>query len=168
MTETTHANSRNLAGTRQQLQESYDSFKARGLKLDLTRGKPSAAQLDLSTELLGLPGAKDYMPDGGVDSRNYGGLQGLAEARKLFSGIMGAPPEQVVVANNSSLALMHDTIVYALLKGTCDSATPWSKQSEVAFLCPVPGYDRHFTICKDYGIRMIPVKMTSDGPDMDE
>jgi DNA-binding transcriptional MocR family regulator len=148
--------------------QSYDSFKAKGLKLDLTRGKPSQAQLDLSAELLSLPGSSDYLAEGGVDCRNYGGLQGLAEARRLFSGIMGAPPEQVVVANNASLALMHDIVVYALLKGTCDSATPWSKQGEIAFLCPVPGYDRHFTICRNYGIRMIPVALGEDGPDMDE
>jgi DNA-binding transcriptional MocR family regulator len=152
----------------QLLQENYDAFKAKGLKLDLTRGKPSPAQLDLSAELLSLPGSADFIAEGGIDCRNYGGLQGLAEARKLFSGIIGAPPEQVVVADNSSLALMHDTVVYALLKGTCDSVNPWSKQGEIAFLCPVPGYDRHFTICRDYGIRMIPVSLKEDGPDMDE
>lgn len=152
----------------QQLQNSYDALKGKGLKLDLTRGKPSAAQLDLSAELLTLPGSADYLTDGATDCRNYGGLQGLAEARSLFSGLLGARPEQVVVANNSSLALMHDTVVYALLKGTCESATSWSRQGEIAFLCPVPGYDRHFTICKDYGIRMIPVALKADGPDMDD
>ena len=152
----------------QKLQEDYDSFKARGLKLDLTRGKPSPAQLELSTELLSLPGAHDFMAEGGVDSRNYGGLQGLIEARRLFSGMMGAPAEQIVAANNSSLALMHDTVIYSLLKGTRDSVTPWSKQGQISFLCPVPGYDRHFTICQDYGIRMIPVAMKEDGPDMDQ
>jgi DNA-binding transcriptional MocR family regulator len=151
-----------------QLQETYDAFRGKGLKLDLTRGKPSAAQLDLSTELLSLPGSVDYLAEGAVDCRNYGGLQGLAEARRLFSGILGAPPEEVVVADNSSLALMHDTIVYALLKGTCDSAIPWSKQGEIAFLCPVPGYDRHFTICADYGIQMITVPLKEDGPDIEE
>jgi DNA-binding transcriptional MocR family regulator len=151
-----------------QLREDYDSFKARGLKLDLTRGKPAPAQLDLSAGLLSLPGAHDYLAEGGVDCRNYGGLQGLHEVRRLFSGVMQAPAEQIVAANNSSLAVMHDTIVYALLKGTCDSTTPWSKQGEISFLCPVPGYDRHFTICQDYGIRMIPVAMTEAGPDMDE
>jgi DNA-binding transcriptional MocR family regulator len=151
-----------------QLQETYDAFRRKGLKLDLTRGKPSPAQLDLSTELLSLPGSRDYLAEGAVDCRNYGGLQGLAEARRLFSGILGAPPEEVVVADNSSLALMHDTIVYALLKGTCDSAIPWSKQGEIAFLCPVPGYDRHFTICADYGIQMIPVPLKEDGPDIEE
>jgi DNA-binding transcriptional MocR family regulator len=152
----------------QQLQENYQAFKARGLKLDLTRGKPSADQLDLSAGLLSLPGANDFLAEGGVDCRNYGGLQGLVEVRRLFSTMMGAAPEQIVAANNSSLALMHDTIVYALLKGTCDSDTPWSKQGEIAFLCPVPGYDRHFKICQDYGIRMIPVTLTEDGPDMGE
>lgn len=151
-----------------QIQESYNAFKAKGLKLNLTRGKPASAQLDLSAELLSLPGSKDYMAEGATDCRNYGGLQGLAEARRLFSGLVGAPAEQVVVANNSSLALMHDTVVYALLKGTCDGPTPWSKQGEIAFLCPVPGYDRHFTICNDYGIRMIPVALKEDGPDMEQ
>ena len=151
----------------QQLIENYDAFKAKGLKLDLTRGKPSAAQLDLSNALLSLPGAHDYLAEGATDTRNYGGLQGLVEARRLFSRMMGAAPEQIVAANNSSLALMHDTIVYALLKGTCDSITPWSKQGEIAFLCPVPGYDRHFRICEEYGIRMIPVPLGKDGPDVE-
>src|SRR5271154_4952763 len=163
----TQISAHDISGVRQQLQESYDAFRGKGLKLDLTRGKPSPAQLDLSAALLALPGSADYAGEGAVDCRNYGGLQGLAEARRLFSGIMAAPPEQVVVANNSSLALMHDTVVQALLKGTYDSASAWSKQGEIAFLCPVPGYDRHFTICKEYGIRRIPVTLLEDGPDMD-
>ena len=152
----------------QKIRESYDAFKAKGLKLNLTRGKPSTAQLDLSAELLSLPGTADYFAEGANDCRNYGILQGLAEARRLFSGIVGAPAEQVVVANNSSLALMHDTVVYSLLKGTCEGSTPWLKLREVAFLCPVPGYDRHFKICEDYGIKMVPVALRDDGPDMDE
>src|SRR5271155_3391773 len=168
MTNLTQLSPDEITTNGQQLQARYDAFKARGLKLDLTRGKPSPAQLELSGALLSLPGAKDYLAEDGTDCRNYGGLQGLAEVRTLFSGLMGAAPEQVVAGNNSSLALMHDTIVYALLKGTCDSAAPWSKQPDIAFLCPVPGYDRHFTICRDYGIRMIPVALKEDGPDMDE
>jgi DNA-binding transcriptional MocR family regulator len=152
----------------QLLQENYQAFKARGLKLDLTRGKPSAAQLDLSTGLLSLPGANDFLAEGGVDARNYGGLQGLAEVRRLFSTMMGAPAGQIVAGNSSSLTLMHDTLVFALLKGTCDSTAPWSKQGELAFLCPVPGYDRHFGICQEYGIRMIPVALREDGPDMEQ
>ena len=154
--------------TREQVQKSYDAFKAKGLKLNLTRGKPASAQLDLSNDLLALPGKLDFTADGATDCRNYGGLQGLIEVRRLFSGIMGAPAEQIVVANNSSLALMHDAVVYSLLKGTCDSAAPWSKQGETAFLCPVPGYDRHFKICEDYGIRIISVPLNDDGPDMGE
>jgi len=157
-----------VAGRLRELQEIYEAFKAKGLKLNLTRGKPSAAQLELSEELLALPGAGKYMAEGAMDCRNYGGLQGLAEARRLFAGMLGAPAEQVVVANNSSLALMHDCVTYALLKGTCDSAAPWGKQGEIAFVCPVPGYDRHFRICEDYGIRMIPVALREDGPDMEE
>src|SRR5580765_2841652 len=145
------------------IQERYDTFKAKGLALDLTRGKPSAAQLDLSNELLSLPGA-DYFSEGATDCRNYGGLQGLVEARRLFSGVMGAPPEQLVAANNSSLALMHDIVACALLKGTCDSPTPWPAHGTMAFLCPVPGYDRHFAICKEYGIRMIPVALADEVP----
>jgi DNA-binding transcriptional MocR family regulator len=168
MTNLTQLSPDDITTNNQQLQARYDAFKARGLKLDLTRGKPSAAQLDLSSALLSLPGERDYLAEDATDCRNYGGLQGLLEVRRLFSGMMGAVPEQVVASNNSSLALMHDTIVYALLKGTCDSATPWSAQGEIAFLCPVPGYDRHFKICQDYAIRMIPVALREDGPDMDE
>jgi DNA-binding transcriptional MocR family regulator len=156
-----------VAGRLSELQQNYEAFKGRGLKLNLTRGKPSPAQLELSEELLALPGKGKHMAEGATDCRNYGGLQGLPEARRLFAGMMAAPAEQVVVANNSSLALMHDCVAYALLKGTCDSATPWS-QGEIAFLCPVPGYDRHFKICEDYGIRMISVAMREDGPDMEE
>jgi DNA-binding transcriptional MocR family regulator len=152
----------------QEIRQGYESFKAKGLKLNLTRGKPSPAQLDLSADLLSLPGPSDYAAEDGSDCRNYGVLQGLPEARRLFSRIMGAPADQVVVANNSSLALMHDALIYSLLKGTCDCAAPWSKQGEIAFLCPVPGYDRHFRILEVYGIRMIPVAIREDGPDMDE
>jgi DNA-binding transcriptional MocR family regulator len=168
MTEAVQAGSVAAAhGNPKVFRESYDAFKARGLRLNLTRGKPSAAQLDLCTEMLSLPG-KDFTAEDGTDCRNYGNLQGLAEARNLFAGMMGAPADQVVVANNASLALMHDTVVFSLLKGTGESATPWSKQGEIGFLCPVPGYDRHFTICETFGIRMIPVAMKEDGPDMEQ
>jgi len=151
-----------------QLQANYSALQERGLTLDLTRGKPSSQQLDLSTELLNLPGATDFTAENATDTRNYGGLQGLIEARRLLSSVLEAPAEQIVLANNASLSLMHDILAFALLKGTCDSSEPWSKQGEIAFLCPVPGYDRHFKICEDYGIRMIPVRLLEDGPDMDE
>ena len=151
-----------------QLQANYSALQERGLTLDLTRGKPSSQQLDLSTELLNLLGATDFTAENATDTRNYGGLQGLIEARRLLSSVLEAPAEQIVLANNASLSLMHDILVFALLKGTCDSVEPWSKQGDIAFLCPVPGYDRHFKICEDYGIRMIPVRLLEDGPDMDE
>lgn len=151
-----------------ELQKSYEALKQRGLKLNLTRGKPSAAQLDLSAGLLALPGSGNFVAEGATDVRNYGGLQGLAEVRRLFAWMLGAPADQVVVANNSSLALMHDCITFALLKGTCESAKPWGKQGEIAFVCPVPGYDRHFKICEQYGIRMISVAIRENGPDMEE
>jgi DNA-binding transcriptional MocR family regulator len=168
MTDVAQFRSPNIVLSSRQIQESYEAFKAKGLRLNLTRGKPSPEQLDLSSELLALPGVTDYVADDGTDCRNYFGVQGIPEVRRLFSGILGAPPEQVIAGNNSSLALMHDAVVYSLLKGTCDSAAPWSQQGEIAFLCPVPGYDRHFRICEDYGIRMISVPLNDDGPDMDE
>lgn len=168
MTDVAQFRSPNILASNSQLQESYAAFKAKGMRLNLTRGKPSPEQMDLSSELLTLPGTTDYVAEDGTDCRNYFGLQGIPEAHRLFSGILGAPPEQVVVGNNSSLALMHDAVVYSLLKGTCDSSGPWSQPGEVAFLCPVPGYDRHFRICEDYGIRMISVPLNDDGPDMDE
>ena len=146
----------------------YDAFKTRGLKLDMTRGKPAPEQLDLANSLLGLPGNGDYFSDAREDSRNYGGVQGLAEVRALFSRMMGAPADQIVVGDNASLSMMHDSIVWALLKGVPGSPRPWAKEEQIAFLCPVPGYDRHFAICEEFGIRMIPVPLTGQGPDMDE
>jgi DNA-binding transcriptional MocR family regulator len=151
-----------------QLQADYCALQERGLALDLTRGKPSPQQLDLSNQLLSLPGTEDFVAENATDVRNYGGLQGLSEARRLFSSLLEAPPEQIVVANNASLAMMHDIIAFTLLKGGCEGSEPWSQQGDIAFLCPVPGYDRHFKICEDYGIRMIPVRLKDDGPEMDE
>lgn len=142
----------------------YDAFKARGLKLDSTRGKPSSEQLDLSNALLGA--TDEEAARGGGDLRNYGGgVQGLPQARALFAPLLGAPADQVIVAGNASLELMHDTIVYALLKGVPGGA-PWSAGA-VTFLCPAPGYDRHFAICEQFGIKMIAIPMTGHGPDMD-
>ncbi|GLK69295.1 aminotransferase class I/II-fold pyridoxal phosphate-dependent enzyme [Hansschlegelia plantiphila] len=148
------------------IQADYDAFRARGLKLDMTRGKPAPEQLDLAEGMLALPGNRDHLTEAGEDARNYGGVQGVAEVRALFSGTLGAKPERIVVGDNASLAMMHDSIVWALLKGVPGSAKPWGRESEIAFLCPVPGYDRHFAICEEYGIRMIPVPMTGHGPDM--
>ena len=157
---------KDLTAFHDQIQSRYDGFKKRGLKLDLTRGKPSSEQLDLSNGLLGLPGPDDFLAFDKTDTRNYGVLQGLPELRALLAPLFGVAPAQVVLGDNSSLALMHDAVAFALLKGTVGSPRPWSKESRVAFLCPVPGYDRHFGICQDFGIEMIPVPLTSDGPDM--
>ena len=156
-----------LADLRANLRREYEALKARGLKLDMTRGKPAPEQLDLAADMLGLPGNRDTTAEDGTDARNYGNLQGLSETRTLFAPVLGAPAEQVVIANNSSLALMHDVIVYAMLKGVPGGHGPWSNGA-VEFLCPVPGYDRHFAICENYGIRMIPIDMTGEGPDMFE
>ncbi len=144
-------------------QQAYADLKAAGLKLDITRGKPSAAQLDLSNELLSAPLA-DHVVDG-VDVRNYGGTTGLASLRAIFADLLNVPVDQLVAGNNASLSMMHDSIVFALLHGTVDSAEPWGK-SKIKFLCPSPGYDRHFAICAHLGIEMITIDMLDDGPDM--
>jgi len=147
----------------------YDEFRDSGLKLDMTRGKPASDQLDLSNALLRLPDNVDYTLADGTDARNYGGSpQGIAEARELFTTMLGAAAEQIVIGNNSSLALMHDCILYAMMKGVPGSQRAWKDEDKIAFLCPVPGYDRHFAICEEYGIEMIPVELTGSGPDMDE
>lgn len=159
--------STDLEPLRQQVRQRYDAFARRGLKLDLTRGKPASAQLDLSDGLLALPGPGEYRAADGTDTRNYGVLQGLPELRALLAPLFGVTADQTVLGDNSSLGLMHDAIVYALLTGTCDSPQPWSVEDRVAFLCPVPGYDRHFAICEEFGIEMIPVPLTAAGPDME-
>jgi DNA-binding transcriptional MocR family regulator len=155
-----------LQALRRQVRAEYDAFRARGLKLDMTRGKPAADQLDLANGMLAFPGNRDFLTEAGDDARNYGHLQGLPEARALFAPMLDAPPDQVFVAGNSSLAVMHDTIVWALLKGVPNGTEPWGKTTP-AFICPVPGYDRHFALCEEYGIRMLPVPLTGHGPDMD-
>lgn len=157
-----------LEALRTRIQAGYDAFKARGLKLDMTRGKPAPEQLSLAEAMLALPGNGDTTTEAGEDARNYGGLQGIAEARALYAPVLGVPPAQVVVGDNSSLALMHDTVLWSMVKGVPGGERPWGKEEDVAFLCPVPGYDRHFVICEEYGIRLIPVPLTGEGPDMDE
>ncbi|KGN38305.1 aminotransferase [Knoellia subterranea KCTC 19937] len=142
----------------------YADLQAHGLKLDLTRGKPSVEQLDLSNELLELP--KGHKDSGGVDVRNYGGLSGLTELREMFANLLWVETEQVIAGGNSSLTMMHDCLVQLFLHGGPDSPRPWSKEETVKFICPVPGYDRHFTMLGNYGIEMIPVPMNEDGPDI--
>ncbi|MEV4805201.1 aminotransferase class I/II-fold pyridoxal phosphate-dependent enzyme [Nonomuraea sp. NPDC049421] len=146
-------------------QRDYADLVQRGLSLDLTRGKPSPRQLDLSDDLLKLP--TSYRAADGTDGRNYGNLQGLAELRELFAPLLQVPAGQLVVGGNASLALMHDTVVHALLSKVPGAARRWVEEPKVTFLCPVPGYDRHFTICERLGIEMVAVPMTAEGPDMD-
>jgi DNA-binding transcriptional MocR family regulator len=169
MTELNDLPTPELRAFHERVRGEFDAFCERGLKLDMTRGKPAAEQLDLSNALLRLPDNVDFTLADGTDARNYGGSpQGIAEARELFTEMMGAPPDQIVIGNNSSLALMHDCIVYALLKGVPGPDGPWDRAGKISFICPVPGYDRHFAICEEFGIGMIPVAMTGKGPDMDE
>ncbi|MBS9374265.1 aminotransferase class I/II-fold pyridoxal phosphate-dependent enzyme [Rhodococcus sp. B50] len=144
----------------------YDRLKSEKLTLDLTRGKPSPEQLDLSAELLSLPGTDDFRDGNGTDTRNYGGLTGLPELRAIFAELLNIPVENLVAGNNASLEIMHDLVVWSLLHGTVDSPRPWSQESVVKFLCPAPGYDRHFAITESLGIEMIPVPLREDGPDV--
>jgi DNA-binding transcriptional MocR family regulator len=150
------------------LRREYETLQARGLVLDLTRGKPSAEQLDLSEPLLGLPGAGKHLAGDGTDTRNYGGLRGLTELRTIFGELLQVPVEQLVAFGNSSLELMHECVLHAVLFGVPGSARPWGLGTGTAFLCPVPGYDRHFALCEKLGIEMITVPMNPAGPDMDE
>ena len=144
----------------------YDACKAKGLKLDMSRGKPEKQQLDLSNALFSLPTPDTYMCDG-IDARNYGTMDGLPACRALFADILGVKPEQVFAAGSASLTLMYGLISKAFTHGLLHSEAPWSKLEKVKFLCPVPGYDRHFTICQSFGIEMLNVPMTEAGPDMD-
>ncbi len=150
-----------------ELSSQYDEIKAKSLNLDLTRGKPSSEQLSLSDALDGILKG-DYKTASGVDARNYGGLDGIPEARQLGADILGLPVENVIAGGNSSLTLMHQTMTIAHYFGLSGEDSAWSKQGTVKFICPVPGYDRHFSVCEHLGIEMVTVNMTADGPDMDE
>lgn len=143
------------------LRAEYQSLRGRGFALDLTRGKPSAAQLDLSNALLDLPLGADYRDAAGTDLRNYGGTDGVLELREIFAELLGIPVAQFLAGNNASLAFMHDTLVHALLHGV-PGGEPWVGR-DVAFLCPSPGYDRHFALTQALGIRMIAVPYLEDG-----
>jgi DNA-binding transcriptional MocR family regulator len=154
-----------LAAFRAAKQDEYAALVARGLTLDLTRGKPSSAQLDLSNALLTLPTATTDRD--GVDVRNYGGLEGLLELREIFAELLSVEVDQVVCGGNSSLTLMHQVLVDLLLHGGPGSERPWKDEPVVKFVCPVPGYDRHFSMLAEMGIEMVPVDLREDGPDVD-
>ncbi len=145
----------------------HERFRSLGLALDMTRGKPCPAQLDLSNGLLTCVGPDEVAAAGG-DVRNYGGLDGIPDAKKLFADFLGVQPEEVMVGGNSSQTVMHDSILRAWLFGVPGGDGPWGRSERVRFLCPSPGYDRHFAICEHLGIEMTAVAMDGDGPRMDE
>jgi len=156
--------SKSLNDYREGLLKRYEDFKSQKLKYDMSRGKPCSEQLDLS---MGMMDISDYKSCDGIDCRNYGGLDGLVEAKQLFSEILEANPDEIIIGGNSALNMIYDTIARAMSFGVLGSEIPWGKLPKVKFLCPSPGYDRHFAICEHFGIEMIVVDMKSDGPDMD-
>ncbi|MBK6578305.1 MAG: aminotransferase class I/II-fold pyridoxal phosphate-dependent enzyme [Sandaracinaceae bacterium] len=166
MSSLTPAQSKALVDTLPQLEASYAALKEKGLKLDMTRGKPSNEQLDLANALNTALAETDYKAADGTDGRNYGGLDGLPEMKAIFAELLETTPANVIVGGASSLTMMHDAVVRGLLHGVPDGDGPWVK-SKVKFLCPAPGYDRHFSICQHHGIEMIPVEIDASGPDMD-
>ena len=157
-----------LEAQHKELAAAYDRLIAKGLKLNMARGKPGLDQLALSMPMLDtLTAQSDCFTENGIDCRNYGELPGIPEARKLFGDYLGIQPEEVIVVGSASLTFMYDCIARAMLMGVLGSEKPWGKYEKIKFLCPVPGYDRHFTICESLGIEMINIPLTEWGPDMD-
>ncbi|MBA5244982.1 aminotransferase class I/II-fold pyridoxal phosphate-dependent enzyme [Corynebacterium haemomassiliense] len=151
----------------QRTRQQYDELKARNLNLDLTRGKPSSEQLGFSNALLSLPGEGDYTDNTGADVRNYGGLTGIPDIRELWAEALGIDPDNLIAGDSSSLNIMFDLISWSYIWGNNDSPRPWKDEETVKWICPVPGYDRHFSITEHFGFEMVQVPMTSTGPDMD-
>ncbi len=150
-----------------ELEADYEDVKGKGLKLDMSRGKPGVDQLDMGMALLDTLNSESAMKAiDGMDVRNYGGLDGIPEAKQLMADLMGVKPENVIVCGNASLTIMYDTVARSVTHGVLGN-TPWCKLDKVKFLCPAPGYDRHFSITQHFGIEMITVPMTPQGPDMD-
>ena len=157
-----------LLEEQQKCRKEFDALKARGLKLDMSRGKPGKAQLDLVSDILTvLSDPADCFADG-MDVRNYGNLSGLPSAKALFAEILGCKPEECFIGGSASLTLMYDTIAKAYSHGLLHSEKPWCRLDRVKFLCPAPGYDRHFRITESFGAELIPIEMTPAGPDMDQ
>ncbi len=148
--------------------KAYDALKAKGLKLNMARGKPSGEQLELSRPMLDiLDSSSDTNTIDGLDCRNYGELSGIADAKKLFGAYLNVSEDEIIIAGSSSLTFMYDAMARAMLTGVLGSEKPWGSGGKTKFICPVPGYDRHFAICEFLGIEMINVPMNEDGPDMD-
>jgi len=155
-----------LSSIKNELAGFLNECKQKGRKLNMTRGVPSVEQLSLCNEMITHLSSDDYIASNGADCRNYGGIDGIPEMKKIFADLLNISPEEVIVGGNSSLAIMFDNIASNMSHGVRDGA-PWQSQGQVKFLCPSPGYDRHFTICKYFHIEMIPVALGKDGPDMD-
>ena len=156
-----------LAALKTELEKAYEDAKGKGLKLDMSRGKPSIAQLDMTMPIMDVLNAEsDLRTEAGVDCRNYGVMDGIPESKALMGAMMGVAPEKVIVCGNASLTIMYNTVSRSVTHGVCGS-TPWCKLDKVKFLCPVPGYDRHFAVTEHFGIEMINIPMTPTGPDMD-
>ena len=149
------------------LNQQYSQFQSRNITLDMTRGKPCPEQLDLCLAMLDCVNNDNIKSRDGTDLRNYGGLDGIPAAKELFAQYLEVEPDEIIIGGNSSLNMMHDTFMRAMLKGVAEDVQPWAKLPEVKFLCPSPGYDRHFFICDYLGIQMIPIAMDANGPDMD-
>ena len=156
-----------LLKLKNQLEAEFEDVKGKGLKLDMSRGKPAAEQLDLGKELLDIVnGESDLKAENGLDTRNYGGPEGIPEAKALMAEMVGTKPENVIVFGNSSLNVMFDTVSRAMTHGIMGN-TPWAKLDHFKFLCPAPGYDRHFRVTEYFGAELVTVPMLEDGPDMD-
>ncbi len=156
-----------LNALKAELTKQYEDVKGKGLKLNMARGLPSAEQLDMEADFFDtLHPESDFYSEAGIDCRNYGELTGITEARKLMADMMEVSPDEVIVFGNSSLNIMYDTVCRSVVLGVCGS-TPWCKLDKVKFLCPVPGYDRHFAITEQFGIEMVNIPLHNDGPDMD-
>lgn len=156
-----------LLTLKEELEKQFEDAKGKGLKLDMSRGKPTPAQLDMAMDMFDVfNSTSDMKAENGMDTRNYGVMDGIPEAKRLMGEIMGVPAENVIVYGNASLTIMYDTVSRAMTHGIMGN-TPWGKLDKIKFLCPVPGYDRHFKITEHFGIEMINIPMSEDGPDMD-
>ena len=167
MADFTTLGAKELQGLKAELEKRYSAFQSRNLSLDMTRGKPSSQQLDLSLGMLDCFTKEQFKANDGTDCRNYGILDGIPEAKKLFAEYLEVTPDDIIIGGNSSLQLMYDTIISAMVHGVVDSDVPWGKLPKVKFLCPTPGYDRHFAVCESMQIEMINIELGDNGPDMD-